>query len=216
MPIPLHEKYRPQTLSEVVGQPQAAKTVGALAQSGSIGGRAFWISGKTGTGKTTLAWILARYLADPFYVTESIGRRLKLSTLDQWASDARLYAIGKGGRAFIVNEAHGLSRPVIEQLLDWLEHLPSHVCVVFTTTRAGQESLFEDQIDAHPLLSRCHVIPLTTQGLAKAFAERARAIAQREGRNGKPLETYLKLANKHASNLRGMLTEIESDTILTP
>lgn len=56
--------------------------------------------------------------------------------------------------------------------------------MIFTTTVEGQDSLFEDAIDAHPLLSRCIELPLARRGLAEAFAKRAHEIADAEGLNG--------------------------------
>jgi DNA polymerase III gamma/tau subunit len=94
----------------------------------------------------------------------------------------------KGGRAYVVNEAHGLRKDVIRQLLVLLERIPSHVAIVFTTTVEGQESLFEDYDDASPLLSRCLRLDLARRDLAKAFAERAKQIAEREGLDGQPIE----------------------------
>ncbi|GAF83733.1 unnamed protein product, partial [marine sediment metagenome] len=85
---------------------------------------------------------------------------------------------------------------------------------MFTTTNAGQESLFEEMIDAHPLLSRCVELILSRRGIAKPFAERARLIAQTENMNGKPIADYVKLAQRCKNNLRAMLQEIEAGAML--
>jgi len=128
-------------------------------------------------------------------------------------SDGRWRTRGMGiktGRAFIVNESHGLRKDAIRQLLVTLERIPPHVVWIFTTTIDGQESLFEDVDDACPLLSRCLPIALARRDLAKPFAERAKMIAEREGLDGQPVEKYLRLAQTHRNNLRAMLSAIEA------
>ena len=123
---------------------------------------------------------------------------------------ARYLSGGRGGRAYLINESHGLRKDAIRQLLVLLERLPSHVTIIFTTTKDGQDSLFEDEIDSHPLLSRCIVLTLTNQGLAKPFAARVREIAQLEKLDGQPEAVYVKLAQKCKNNMRSMLQSVES------
>jgi DNA-binding NtrC family response regulator len=50
----LTEKYRPATWSDVVGQDKIVGRIRQLAQRG-LAGRAYWITGQSGTGKTTIA-----------------------------------------------------------------------------------------------------------------------------------------------------------------
>ncbi len=59
----LFETHRPKTLDAVLGQDKAIKTIQRVFERG-IGGRALWISGASGTGKTTLARLIADHIAD--------------------------------------------------------------------------------------------------------------------------------------------------------
>jgi len=124
------------------------------------------------------------------------------------------FAPGKGGKVYIINEAHGLRKAIIRRLLGLLERIPGHVCIIFTTTKQGEYELFDDQIDADPLLSRCAKIELTNQGLANVFAEHCRQIATKENLNGKTLQSYIKLAQNCKNNCRQMFMAIESGEML--
>lgn len=211
----LYEKYRPRTLADVVGQPKACAVISSAIAGERLGGSAWWISGPSGSGKTTLARIIAHELADDWFVQEfDSGDAVRSGDIDELERGLWLSATGKGGRAWIINEAHGLRTDIVRRLLGILERLPDHVVVVFTTTWDG-ESLFEDaHIDAGAFASRCACLRLTNQGLSQAFAERVQTIAQAEGLDGRPIGDYVKLAQRCKNNARAMIQEIEAGAMI--
>lgn len=210
----LYERYRPQTFEKVIGQDKAIRQIRLAGKTG-FGGKAFWVSGPSGTGKTTLARIVARQIADDFCIEEyDSADKLTAEELRKIDDQIGMYGWGRGGRAIVVNEAHGLRAPIVRQLLGLLERLPSHVVVIFTTTRDGEEKLFDDQIDASPLLSRCVEVRLTSQGLCKPFAARVKQIAEAEGLDGQPIARYEQLARDCKNNMRRMLMAVESGTMV--
>lgn len=207
--LPLYEQYRPRAWADVLGQDKVVGRIETMRKRG-LAGRAYWLSGGSGTGKTTIARLLAAEIADAWFVDEIDATDLTPARLRQIEASMSLYGGGKGGRAYIVNEAHGLSRPAVRQLLVLLERLPHHVVMIFTTTVEAQETFFEDHGDAGPLLSRCVRLDLARRGLAEAFADRALEIAEKEGLNGKSRNHYIRIVQENRNNMRAVLQHIES------
>jgi DNA polymerase-3 subunit gamma/tau len=205
----LFERYRPSKWSEVVGQDKLIAKVNTLRPRG-LGGRAWWIAGPSGAGKTSCARILAREVAAEHAIIELDASEVTPADVREWQKQFRGKPLGSNGWAILLNEAHGMRKDTIRALLVLLEALPDYATVIFTTTVEGQDSLFEDAIDAHPLLSRCIELPLARRGLAEAFARRAHEIAEAEGINGRSPADYLRLAKDSRNSMRVMLQRIEA------
>jgi replication-associated recombination protein RarA len=206
----LHEQYRPTDLDDVIGQDKAVKTLKTIGRRGWAG-KALWITGKSGTGKTTLARIVAHLAASDYAMAEIDGQDCSIGFVRDWESRIKVRPIGCEAHVLIVNEAHTLRNDVVSRLLTVLEStgFTRNAVLILTTTHEG-DSLFSENFDAGPFASRTIPIALASRGINKTFAERAKQIAAAEGLDGQPIEKYERLANDCRGNLRMMLARIES------
>lgn len=211
------EKYRPKTLEDVCGHEKIKNRIASLKAKEAIGGKAYWISGNSGTGKTTIARIIASYMATTLFISEVDAGEISLDFLREYRNDMETYGWledEKRGKALIINEAHGLRADAIKKLLVMLESIPSHCVVIFTTTREAQDDFFDDKIDAFPLLSRCIELRLSQRDLTVEFSARVKQIAESEGMDGLPIERYQQLARDKRNNMRAMLMTVESGEMM--
>ena len=139
MSVDLALKYRPKNWEDVVGQAGVVKSLRATLKTG--GKRSFLFVGPSGTGKTTLARLIAR-------VVGCTGSNiLEIDAATYTGIDAmRAVSENTAYKAFgdspikvvIIDEAHSLSKQAWQSLLKSVEEPPEHVYWIFCTTEAGK------------------------------------------------------------------------------
>ena len=216
---PLFEKHRPKEWGDVVGQDAACRQIECLKSRG-LGGRGYWLAGPSGTGKTSLAYLVAAEVAGDLGTDEVDASTMMPKDILDWRRKVSRRCLGEpSGWALIMNEAHGMRKDSVRALmnvLDGKERIPSYAVVIFTTTDKGQAQLFDGCIDAHPLMSRCQIMPLVSDGeaLTLGFAIRCRQIAVAEGLDGQDLSEYVALVRREKHNFRSCLQKIEGGAML--
>lgn len=140
----LYRKYRSKSLGEIVGQEHITDTLDKAIQSGRIS-HAYLFSGPRGSGKTSIARILAHRLNDFPYTDDAAY--LDIIEIDA-ASNRRIdeirelrdkvYIAPTSGKykVYIIDEVHMLTREAFNALLKTLEEPPAHAVFILATTEA--------------------------------------------------------------------------------
>lgn len=157
----LYRKYRPTTFSDVVGQEHIERTLKNAIEQDKVS-HAYLFCGPRGTGKTTMARILAKALlcekgptTDPDGTCSECEAIAQGTHPDVYELDAASrtgvdnvreeiisrvnYAPTRGAwKVYIIDEAHMLSMQAFNALLKTLEEPPAHVMFILCTTDPQQ------------------------------------------------------------------------------
>lgn len=202
----LCETYRPRTLSDVVGQPEATENLIEFA-SGPYPA-AFVFHGPTGTGKTCSGLALAEDLGCAVDEQELGG----LYTIASgWQDGRAVYDLarslrlrpmfGSGWKVAIVNEADQMTRQAETTWLDTLENLPPKSVIVFTTNDLSHLS--------ERFLGRCELIAFRSdETFESAIAERCQGIWTEE--TGEPSGPVVTGRVRDTASMRAALKQLES------
>jgi DNA polymerase-3 subunit gamma/tau len=152
----LYRKYRPQTFEEVVGQEAVVRTLTNAITSGKVR-QAYLFAGPRGTGKTSLARILAKAVNcahgptptpdGTCHACVAIAAGTSLDVIEMDAASQRgiddirdirdrvvLQPVEGQYKVYILDEAHQLTDAAWNALLKLIEEPPPHLLFVFCTT----------------------------------------------------------------------------------
>ena len=154
----LYRKYRPETFSEIIGQEHIVQTL-ANAVSEDMVSHAYLFAGPRGSGKTTIARLLAKALNcqnrkekefEPCNKCSSCleiskGRAMDLIEIDaashrgideirELREGIKFTPTKSKYKVFIIDECHQLSKDAANALLKTLEEPPAHAVFILATT----------------------------------------------------------------------------------
>ncbi len=214
-------KYRPQTFGELVGQEHVRTTLeNAITQQRIAHG--YILAGQRGTGKTTVARIVARCLnceqgptAKPCGVCASCVEIAAGSSMDVIEIDAasnrginemrelrenvRFRPARDRYKVFIVDEAHQITSEAFNALLKTLEEPPEWVVFLLCTTESHKIPT--------TIASRCQQFSFRSVDFGE-LVERMRWIAKEEGIEADD-EAYSVLAQAGEGSVRDSLSAMD-------
>lgn len=146
----LYRAYRPQSFKEVRGQEHIVSVLEAAVKGGKVA-HAYLFAGGRGTGKTSMARILANALqTDPqdVYEMDAASNR-GIEEIRELREGVSTLPFASRYKFYIIDEAHALTKDAWGALLKTLEEPPPHAVFVLATT----------ELDRVPetIVSRCQV-----------------------------------------------------------
>jgi len=189
----LYRKYRPKTFKEIVGQEHVVRTLTNALKLDRVA-HAYLFTGPRGTGKTTIARLLAKAIncenregfepcnRCPSCLEINENRALDLIEIDA-ASNRGIDEIRelRDGikftptrlkyKVFIIDEVHMLTKEAFNALLKTLEEPPSHAVFVLATTEIHKVP--------QTIISRCQRFDFVKIPVLKII-ERLKFICERE------------------------------------
>lgn len=150
----LDRKYRPQDLDEVIGQDHIVTSLKHKMETQTLP-QAYLFQGPSGTGKTTLARIIAKHLncVEANIIEVDAGKFTGIDDMRALMLGLDYRAVGKSPIKFVImDECHSLSAKAWNSLLKIVEEPPPHLYWAFCTTEPGKVIT--------TIQNRCHIYNL--------------------------------------------------------
>lgn len=169
----LYRQYRPSNFDEVRGQPQVTEVLEKAVKNKKTA-HAYLFAGPRGTGKTSVARILARSLgvSDKDLYEIDAASQTGVDNIRELREAVNTVPFDSPYKFYIIDEAHMLSRAAWNAFLKTLEEPPAHVIFVLATTERDK---VPDTIQ-----SRCEVYTFR-QPTRVMLAETVESVAKKEG-----------------------------------
>lgn len=150
----LYRKYRPKTFAEVVGQEHIVTTLENSVLQDKVA-HAYLFSGPRGTGKTSIARILAKMLLTRGIEDEAVQKQFIKAVEEERLTDLleidaashtgvddirdliekiQFAPVAASAKVYIIDEVHMLSKGAFNALLKTLEEPPSYAYFILATT----------------------------------------------------------------------------------
>lgn len=131
----LYRKYRPQSWEEVIGQEHVVRTLTNALKIGRVS-HAYLFAGPRGTGKTTIARLLAKSLgcADLDLIEIDAASNRGIDEIRELRDGIKFVPIQGKYKVFIIDEVHQLTKEAFNALLKTLEEPPQHAVFILATT----------------------------------------------------------------------------------
>lgn len=133
--IALYTKYRPENFEEVIGQDHIVKAISGSLKAGKVA-HAYLLCGPRGTGKTTIARIIAKELGssqNDIYEMDAASNR-GIDDVREIRENVRTLPFDSKYKIYILDEVHMFTKDAWNALLKTIEEPPEHVIFILATT----------------------------------------------------------------------------------